>query len=45
MVPVSYDEASETIRYNLTDFFGDRTPLGGNLLLQFSVQLGIRYTF
>ena len=45
MVPVSYDEANETIRYNLTDFFGDRTPLGGNLLLQFSAQLGIRYTF
>jgi outer membrane receptor for ferrienterochelin and colicin len=45
MVPVSYDPTGETIRYNLTDFFGDRTPLGGNLLLQFSMQVGIRYTF
>lgn len=45
MVPVSYDTAGETIRYNLTDFFGNKTPLGTNLLLQFSMQLGIRYSF
>ncbi|BAH39241.1 MAG TPA: hypothetical protein DGD08_10100 [Gemmatimonas aurantiaca] len=44
MVPVSYDASGQTIRYNLTDFFGDKTPLGTNLLLQFSMQVGIRYT-
>ncbi len=45
MVPVSYDANNETIRYNLTDFFGDRRPLGANLLLQFSMQVGVRYVF
>jgi len=46
MVPVSYDAENETIRYNLTDFFGDNRPIGGaNLLLQFSMQAGIRYVF
>jgi outer membrane receptor protein involved in Fe transport len=45
MVPASYDAAGETIRYNLVDNFGDNTPLGANLLLQFSMQLGVRYVF
>ena len=45
MVPVSYDADGETIRYNLTDFFGDNRPLGANLLLQFSAQVGVRYVF
>ncbi len=45
MVPASYDAANQTIRYNLTDFFGDKAPLGTNLLLQFSMQLGVRYVF
>lgn len=46
MVPVSYDTENETILYNLTDFFGDNRPIGGNnLLLQFSMQAGVRYVF
>ncbi len=45
MVPASYDANNETILYNLTDNFGDNTPLGANLLLQFSMQLGVRYVF
>ncbi len=45
MVPVSYDANEETIRYNLTEIFGDPTPLGNNLLLQFSMQVGVRYVF
>jgi len=45
MVPASYDANGETIRYDLTDNFGDNTPLGANLLLQFSMQLGVRYVF
>lgn len=45
MVPASYDAAAETIRYNLSDNFGDTTPLGANLLLQFSMQVGVRYVF
>lgn len=45
MVPVSYDATEQTIRYQLTDFFGEKRPLGANLLLQFSTQVGIRYIF
>jgi outer membrane receptor protein involved in Fe transport len=45
MVPRAYDADTQTIQYDLTDFFGEKRPLGANLLLQFSMQVGIRYTF
>lgn len=45
MVPVSYDATGQQILYNLTDFFGEERPLGANLLLQFSTQIGLRYVF
>ncbi|MES2524482.1 MAG: TonB-dependent receptor [Gemmatimonadota bacterium] len=45
VTPVSYDATNQTILYTVPTGFGQERALGANLLLQFSAQLGIRYSF
>ncbi|HYW30248.1 MAG TPA: carboxypeptidase regulatory-like domain-containing protein [Gemmatimonas sp.] len=45
VTPVSYDATNQTILYTVPANFGQERTLGANLLLQFSAQLGVRYTF
>ena len=45
VTPVSFDAASNKILYTVPSGFGQERSLGANLLLQFSAQLGIRYSF
>jgi hypothetical protein len=43
--PVSFDQNSQEILYEVNPTFGTEDVLGANLLLQFQVQLGLRYYF
>jgi hypothetical protein len=43
--PVSFDKDSQQILYEVNPTFGTEDVLGANLLLQFQVQLGLRYYF
>jgi hypothetical protein len=45
MTPAGFDRTTRQIRYNVNDTFGTEDLLGANLLLQFQVQLGLRYYF
>lgn len=45
LLPQQYDPASGNILYTVPTNFGDTRALGANLLLQFSTQLGLRYSF
>jgi hypothetical protein len=45
LVPAGFDRTSQRIRYNVNDTFGTEDLLGANLLLQFQVQIGLRYFF
>ena len=45
LTPRSYDPATKRILYTVPTTFGDTSMLGSNLLLQFSAQIGIRYSF
>ena len=45
LTPQGYDAATGQILYTVPTTFGDRTPVGFNLLLQFSAQLGARVFF
>ena len=45
LAPTRYDPTTGEILYTVPDDFGDKTPLGTNLLLQFSAQVGLRYYF
>jgi Carboxypeptidase regulatory-like domain/TonB dependent receptor-like, beta-barrel len=43
--PTGFDRANRRILYNVNDTFGTEDLLGANLLLQFQVQVGLRYHF
>lgn len=43
--PVGFDKATREILYEVNPTFGTEDLLGANLLLQFQVQLGVRYYF
>ena len=45
ILKVVLTHATGNILYTVPTNFGDRTALGSNLLLQFSTQLGLRYSF
>ena len=45
LTPQSYDAATGEILYTVPRTFGDRRPVGFNLLLQFSAQVGARVFF
>jgi hypothetical protein len=45
LTPVSYDANGDRILYTVPTGFGRESTLGPNLLLQFSAQVGIRYSF
>lgn len=45
VTPASYDAVNNKILYTVPTGFGQAKTLGTNLLLQFSAQLGLRYSF
>jgi hypothetical protein len=45
LIPAGFDRNTRQIRYNVNDTFGTEDLLGANLLLQFQVQIGLRYFF
>jgi hypothetical protein len=45
ITPASYDRNSKRILYDVNSTFGTEDLLGANLLLQFQVQVGLRYFF
>jgi outer membrane receptor for ferrienterochelin and colicin len=45
LIPAGFDRNTQRIRYNVNDTFGTEDLLGANLLLQFQVQIGLRYYF
>ena len=45
LTPRAYDPATQRILYTVPTTFGQNSTLGSNLLLQFSAQIGIRYSF
>ena len=45
LIPTGFDRTSQRILYNVNETFGTEDLLGANLLLQFQVQLGLRYYF
>lgn len=45
LVPSGFDEDNQRILYQVNDTFGTEGMLGNNLVLQFQVQIGLRYYF
>jgi hypothetical protein len=45
LIPAGFDRNTRQIQYNVNDTFGTEDLLGANLLLQFQVQIGLRYFF
>ena len=45
LTPQSFNSTTSKVEYTVPPTFGSKTPLGTNLLLQFSAQLGARYYF
>jgi len=45
IIPAGFDRNTRQILYNVNDTFGTEDLLGANLLLQFQVQIGLRYFF
>jgi len=42
---LAFNSATSKVEYTVPPTFGSKTPLGTNLLLQFSAQLRARYYF
>ncbi len=45
LLPVGFDRNTRQILYDVNESFGTEDLLGANLLLQFQVQIGLRYHF
>ncbi|MGH7663345.1 MAG: TonB-dependent receptor [Gemmatimonadaceae bacterium] len=45
VAPQAYDPATGDVLYTVSPDFAESSTLGGNLLLQFSAQVGVRYSF